>query len=170
MLVAALLTSACGVTAQSVPQPVAQNHLPVTATPAPPQVSSVVQVYLVRGGRLVPVIRSGRSTDDAITSLSAGPTALDVQADLETRIPPQSVALAAAQDGIVVVEVTSAFTALPDRDLFLAAAQLVWTATEICCAARVRVKHDNRALTLPTDRGAVAGPVGRDDYRSVAPA
>lgn len=169
VLVAALLTSACGVTTQSVPQPVAQNHLPVTATPAPPRVSSVVQVYLVRGGRLVPVTRSGRSTDDAITSLSAGPTALDVQADLETRIPPQSVALAPAQGGIVVVEVTSAFAALPDRDLFLAAAQLVWTATEICCATQVRVKRDNRALTLPTDRGAVAGPVRRDDYRSVAP-
>ena len=170
VLVATLLSSACGITAQSVPQPVVRNQLPVTATPAPPQASSVVQVYLVRGGRLVPVTRSGRSADDAITSLSAGPTALDAQADLETRIPPESVTLVAAQDGVVVVEVTSAFTALPDRDLFLAAAQLVWTATKICCATQVRVKRDNRALTLPTDRGPVAGPVGRDDYRSVGPA
>ena len=170
MLVVALLTSACGITTQSVPQTVVQNQLPATATPAPPQLSSVVQVYLVRDGRLVPVTRSGRSADDAITSLSAGPTALDAQADLETRIPPQSVTLVAAQDGVVVVDVTSAFTTLPDHDRFLAAAQLVWTATEICCATQVRVQRDNRALTLPTDSGPVAGPVRRDDYRSVAPA
>jgi spore germination protein GerM len=169
--VAVLLACACGITTQGAPQPVVRNQLPNTAVPQPPQVSSVVQVYLVRDGRLVPVIRSGRSTDDAIRSLSAGPTTLDAGADLETRVPRRSVALGAGHDeDVVVMDVTSAFTELPDHDRFLAAAQLVWTATEICCATRVRVRLGTRALALPTDTGEVARPVRRDDYRSVAPA
>ncbi len=174
--VVVILTSACGISAQSAPQPAVRNQLPSVAVPQPPQVSSVVQVYvvqvyLVRDGRLVPVARSGRSTADAITSLAVGPTALDAEADLDTRIPPGALTLTAHHDGDVVdVDVTSAFARLPDHDRFLATAQLVWTATEICCATGVRVRLDNQALALPTDTGAVARPVRRDDYRSVAPA
>ena len=70
----------------------------------------------------------------------------------------------------VVLGVTAAFTTLPDRDRYLATAQLVWTATALCCATEVRVLLDNRELVLPTDTGAVARPVRRDDYRSIAPA
>jgi hypothetical protein len=69
----------------------------------------------------------------------------------------------------VVIEVAPEFTGLPARDLHLAAAQLVWTATDVCCATRVQMRHDNRPLPVLTDEGVVTRPLRRDDYRSVAP-
>ena len=60
------------------------------------------------------------------------------------------------------------FAALSGRGQLLAVAQLVWTATEVCCASGVQVLLDGRPAALPTDTGLAERPVGRDDYRSVA--
>lgn len=91
------------------------------------------EVYLIRGGHLVPVPRSGRSVADALGALSAGPTALDVDAELRSPLPALPVDVVTGQDPDTIA-VPAGFATLPARDQFLAAGQLVWTATELCCA------------------------------------
>lgn len=164
------LTAGCGLTAQSAPEPVPTSSLDGTAAPASPQSTDVVQIYLLRDERLVAVPRAGRSMRDAITLLAAGPTALDVETGLGTALVTRSVELATGPDpDVVVLEVTPEFIGLSDRERFLAVAQLVWTATEVCCATRVQVQLDARPLAVPADGGPAARPVRRDDYRSVGP-
>ncbi len=143
---------------------------PAAAAPAPPQVTGVVQVYLVRDGHLVAVSRTGRSTADALAALTAGPTALDVDAGMRSFLPALPVDIIAGQDhNTITIAVPAEFEALSARDQLLAAGQLVWTATELCCTTHVRVLIDDHPLPVPTDRGLTTHPLGRADYMSVAP-
>jgi hypothetical protein len=165
-----VFATGCGLTTQDEPHPVASTPLDPATVPAPPHVTSVVQIYFVRDERLVPVPRTGRSRADAVALLSAGPSPLDREADLESRLVARTVTLAVQPDpDIVVVDVSPDFTALSERDQLVAAAQLVWTATDVCCATRVRVRIGARPLLLPTDGGPTDRPVRREDYRSFVP-
>jgi hypothetical protein len=161
--------SGCGVGAESAPEAVTTSPTG-TVAPARPRSTGVVQVYLVRDGHLVPVSRAGRSAADALAALAAGPTALDVEVHLRSPVAALPVTLVPQQDpGIVAVDVPPEFAALSARDRFLAAAQLVWTATDPCCATQVHLLHDGRPLPTPTDRGITTGTVRREDYASAAP-
>jgi hypothetical protein len=167
--VALALTSGCGVGAQSEPEAVLPGA-PAAAVPAPPQITGVVQVFLVRDGHLVAVPRTGRSIADVLAALTAGPTALDVDAGLRSSLPALPVDIIAGQDrNTITIAVPAGFEALSARDQFLAAGQLIWTATELCCARHVRVLIDDQPLPVPTDRGPTTHPLGRADYMSVAP-
>jgi hypothetical protein len=107
---------------------------------------------------------------DAIAALSVGPSALDSEAGLHTALASATIELAAEHGpDVVTVEMAPEFTRLPERDRFLAVAQLVWTVTEVCCATQVRVQLDARPVPIPTDSGPVLRAVHRDDYRSVGP-
>ena len=167
--VALAAAAGCGVAAQSEPEAVPPGA-PAAAAPAPPHVTGVVQVYLVRDGHLVPVSRTGRSVADALGALSAGPTTLDLDAELRSPLPALPVDVVAGQDlDVLTIAVPAGFATLPARDQFLAAGQLVWTATELCCATRVHVLLDGHPLPVPTDRGPTTQPLRRADYLSVAP-
>ena len=144
--------------------------MPGAAAPASLHVTGVVQVFLVRDGHLVPVPRTGRSVADALGALSAGPAALDVNAELRSPLPALSVGIIAGQDpDVVTIVVPAEFAALPARDQFLAAGQLVRTATELCCATQVQVLLDDRTLPVPTGRGPSTRPLRRAAYLSMAP-
>ncbi len=144
--------------------------MPGAAGPAPPRVTGVVQVYLVRDGHLVPVPRTGRSVADALGALSAGPTDLDVDAELRSSVPALPVHVVGGQDpDVVTIAVPAGFATLPARDQFLAAGQLVWTATGLCCATQVHVLLGGHPLPVPTDRGPTTRPLHRADYLSAAP-
>ncbi len=163
------LIAGCGPAAQDEPVPVLPSP-PESGAPATPQATDVVQIYLVRDDRLVAVPRTGRSVSDAVAALAAGPTPLDAGTGLGSAVLARAVRLAGPQTpDVVTVEVTPEFADLLERERFLAAAQLVWTITEVCCATQVRVQLDARTLPLPTDAGPVERPVRRDDYRSVGP-
>ncbi len=162
-------TAGCSVAAQSKPEAVPLG-VPAAAAPAPPHVTGIVQVYLVRDGHLVSVPRTGGSVAEALAALSAGPTALDVDVDLRSPLPALPVYVVAGQDSdVVTIAVPPEFAALPARDQFLAAGQLVWTATGLCCATQVQVLLDDHPLPVPTDRGPTTRPLRRADYLSVAP-
>ena len=127
---------------------------------------------LVRDGHLVSVPRTGGSVAEALAALSAGPTALDVDVDVElsSPLPALPVDVVAGQDpDVVTIAVPPEFAALPARDQFLATGQLVWTATGLCCATQVQVLLDDHPLPVPTDRGPTTRPLRRADYLSVAP-
>ena len=170
LLLVLAFVGGCGLTAQSQPEPVQTSPLGESAAPAPPLSTDVVQIYLVRAERLVAVPRAGRTVSDAIAFLSAGPTALDSEAGLNSALAGATVELAAEHDpDVLTVEMAPEFAQLPERDRFLAVAQLVWTVTEVCCAKQVRVQLDAHPLPTPTDSGPVLRAVRRDDYRSVGP-
>jgi len=160
----------CGLTAQSRPEPVQTNPAEESAVPVSPLSTDVVQIYLVRAERLVAVPRAGHSVSDAVARLAAGPTALDREAGLDSALASATVELVADQvPDVVTVQMALEFTQLPERDRFLAAAQLGWTVTEVCCAKQVRVQLDARPVPIPTDSGPVLRALHRDDYRSVGP-
>lgn len=170
LLLVLAFVAGCGLTAQSRPEPVQTSPVGVSAGPDPPLSTQIVQIYLVRAERLVAVPRAGRTVADAIASLSAGPTALDSEAGLNSPLAGAPVELAAEHDSeVVTVEMTPEFARLPEHDRFLAVAQLVWTVTEVCCAKQVRVQLAARPVPMPTDSGPVLRAVRRDDYRSVGP-
>jgi hypothetical protein len=171
LLAAAVLAAAgCGLTGESAPRAVATETSVADPLPAAPSSTGVVQIYLERGDRLVPVDRAGRTVDDALARLAAGPTPLDSEAGLTSALPQGVVARAARSDsGVVTVDVSAEFAALSGRAQLIGAGQLVWTVTEVCCATRMQVRLYGRAIPLPTDSGLADRPVGRDDYRSVAP-
>jgi hypothetical protein len=149
---------------------VASEESVVATIPTEPTSTGVVQIYLLRDGRLVAVDRAGGTADDALTSLTAGPTPLDREAGLTTALPADLVRDVGRQDpSVVTVDVVPGFATLPTRDQLLAAAQLTWTATGVCCGDRVRVLLGGVPVPLPTDTGLADRPVGRDDYRSLAP-
>ena len=171
LLAAAVLAAAgCGLTGESAPRAVATEASMADPLPAAPSSTGVVQIYLERGDRLVPVDRAGRTVDDALARLAAGPTPLDSEAGLSSALPPHVAVRATPSDSsIVIVDLSPEFGTLSGREQLLAAGQLVWTVTEVCCATRVRVRLDGRAIPVLTDSGLADRPVGRDDYRSVAP-
>jgi hypothetical protein len=169
LLLVVALAAGCGLAPQHEPERVPASPVDESALRAP-QSTGVVQIYLVRGERLVAVPRTGLSVSDAIVALVAGPTSLDGEAGLGSALLADLVEPAVAQDSdSVTVSVMPGFTALSDREQYLALAQLVWTATDVCCPTQVRVQLGARPLSLLTDNGPVQRPVRRDDYRAVAP-
>jgi spore germination protein GerM len=168
VVLVAATAAGCGVAAEGEPEAVLSRPLATPASPRP-HTTDIVEVYLVRDGHLVAVPRTGRSVVDAVTALLAGPTDLDAEAELESLLASLPVGLVSEDPDVVVIDVPHEFAALSARDRLLAAAQLVWTATDVCCATRVRILLDERPLPVPTDGGPVARPVGREDYQSVAP-
>lgn len=168
IILAIIAAAGCGVPAETEPQAMLSRPL-ATLTPARPHATGVVQVYLVRDGHLVAVPRTGRSVADAVTALSAGPTHLDTEAELDSPLAALPIGVVSQDRDVVVIDVAPEFAALPVPDRLLATAQLVWTATDVCCATQVRMMLDERPLQVPTDAGPATRPVRREDYGSVAP-
>jgi hypothetical protein len=166
------LVAGCGLDQQSAPELITVTATPTGAGPAPPpRTTGVVEVYLVQDGRLVPVLRPGRTRQDALDRLAEGPSRLEARDGVRTALAPQPLVLAAQrpEPGVVVVDVGPDFAALAGRDQLLAVAQLVWTVTDLCCAEAVQVRLEGRAVSLPTDSGLTERAVRRADYGSVEP-
>lgn len=175
-LSAVLVLSGCGVDPQARPETVSVPAPPSTqagpsGNPGDPQVN----VYLLRGSRLAPVPRSQArpGVDASLELLAAGPTRTEVLVQgLRTALPPQSLLPepSASGDAVVTIAVTRDFTDIAGLSQLLAVAQVVWTVTEDPQVSRVRITAEGRPLEVPTDDGLTDQAVGRDDYRSAAPA
>ena len=169
-----VLLCACGVGAQRSPESI---EVPRSAAPAPGAVSGPggpeVTVFLVRGEQLEPVLRPGRSADvaTALTLLVSGPLPTEVAGGLRTALAPQALEVSreAPDEVTVEVAVTRDFTSVTGVDQLLAVAQVVWTVTQLPGIERVRFVAQGQPLEVPTDEGLSDQPVGRNDYRSVAP-
>ena len=167
---AVLVAAGCGLPAEPTARAVASEEAVAATVPAEPTSTGIVQIYLVRDDHLVPVDRAGSSATDALGLLAAGPTPLDTQAGLGTALPPGLIRRTTRPDGgVLTVDVTPEFATLSPGDQLLAAAQVVWTATGVCCGTHVRVLAVGVPVAVPTDGGLADRPVGRDDYRSLAP-
>ena len=176
--VVCVLLSACGVRAQDGPEQLPPGVLPselrhqssASATPSTGSTVTTVPVYLVEGSRLVREERPARrrSLEDALTALlTAGP-----QGARRSAVPPGTVVEGLTARGArVSIELSAPFAEVRGRDQVLAAAQVVWTATEHTPVREVELLVDGRRIELPVDEGEVTeGPAERRDYWSVRPA
>lgn len=170
-LLAMLTIAACGVPAQDHPVEVDVEVPSVQATAPPDGGDLSVNVYLVRGGRLVAVPRSApdRSAPTVLALLTRGPLAGETAAGIQTALLPQALTVETVSGRTVTIAATQDFTSIFGDDQLLATAQLVWTVTEYDQVDRVRVTVDGEAIDVPTDDGLAGRAVGRTDYMSVAP-
>ena len=173
-LVAALLLTGCGVRAQDRPEPV-----PTAAAPSSddgggsPAAGPRLTVFFIRGAELAPVERRTASTTTAaaLDQLVEGPTRAEVRTGIRTALPPEVVGVdEVLPDGLATVSVTRGFTGISGGNQQLAVAQIVWTLTDLTTVSTVRFAVEGAPVEVPTDAGLTDRPVGRDDYRSVAPA
>lgn len=169
--VLATLLLGCGVSTQTEPVPLPVQPSP-SASPAPTESNaSSVTVYFVRAGRLaaVDLPAPDDSVETALRLLVEGPNASEAAVGFETALVPQRIEVGPDRRLPLTVDVSPEFTSIAGDDQLLAAAQLVWTATSNAPDAPVRIRVEGETIELPTDEGLSRLPVGRVNYRTVAP-
>jgi hypothetical protein len=176
---AATATTACGVGAESEPQPIDRADVPFglaerPADPAaPPDAPYSFTIYLVGDDRLRPVLRGARREPTPraqLERLLQGPTPAEADAGLRTLLTPDvTIDRVRVVDGVAVVTLSGTATAQPSaHERALAVAQLVYTATAIPEVQRVRFEVDGEAAEIPRGDGTLTNrPVGREDYALV---
>jgi hypothetical protein len=162
------LVAGCGLGAMPAPE---QVVTPSVEGPHPvPDGTARVRVYFVRDGRLAPVLRrAGPSPQAAVTLLATGPTRTESDDGLRSMLGPGPVLVTGPTAGTLTVDLGPGFELLPGRERLLAAAQLVWTLTEVPGVERAHLRVEGRLIAVPADGGAVRRPLRREDFRSVAP-
>ncbi|MGY1839440.1 MULTISPECIES: GerMN domain-containing protein [unclassified Modestobacter] len=173
-VLAAGLATGCGVsaqeTAESLPTGVPSMTQPVTGDRSTGQ---ELTIYLVRGADLTAVQRRlGVLTEAAaLAQVVEGPTRAEAADGIRTALAPEVGGVEVVlPDGTATVAVTRGFTSITGANQLLAVAQIVWTLTDLPTVTRIRFTVEGLPVEVPTDSGLSSGPVGRDDYRSVAPA
>ncbi|MGY1737297.1 GerMN domain-containing protein [Geodermatophilus sp. SYSU D00684] len=132
-----------------------------------------VTLFLVSGADLTPVERrtDAATAQAALEQLVEGPSRTEAGTGIRTALPPEVVGVEdVGADGVATVAVTRGFAGITGGNQLLAVAQVVWTLTDLPAVTGVRFVVDGTPVEVPTDAGLTDRPVGRDDYRSVAPA
>ena len=177
---AGLVLSSCGVPTQTHPVDLASSDLPngligagtTTTTEAGPKVPlALVQIWLVSGGRLVPVGRSIPSPptlSGALGSLLAGPTAKDAAAGLHSDISAGSTVLdtrLGRDKAMATVDLSPDFADIGGSQQILAVAQIVYTATSLPGVGSVSFELGGNPVSVPVADGELKdGPVTRGDF------
>lgn len=165
-----LLPCACGVEPQPNPEPIPGDRLPkVTETPNVTLPQNRVRVWGVREGRLIPLFVNATSRDvagrvEALLGLnSAG-------RELPTALPAGARLLGSVERGDAVdLELDPTLRTLPEADVELVLAQLVFTVTELPQILRVRVRVEGAPL-MPVDADGlpIARALSRTDFAALA--
>lgn len=187
-LVAVLTPAAlvgCGVPVDSGAQPLPSDVLPPSPspTPSPTQTSpptpapATARLWFVQDEGIVPVTApvAGTQPEQLLEALADGPPA--DQENLRTVVidPLTGAAFVTAvatdppQPGIITVEASSAFTALPPTEQVLLLGQVVLTLTGVRTTEGVLVVNEQgEALAIPLPDGRLLdGPATAADYRSL---
>lgn len=129
-------------------------------------------VFLVRGDRLAPVSRAAEQGPDALLELLlAGPTVAESETGVRTAIPAtDAVRGVTIEDDTAAIDLAPRFAEASASEQRLALAQLTFTFTDQAGVNRVVFTVDGQPTNVPRGDGtATDGPVGRDDYASLAP-
>lgn len=173
----ALLLSACGITAQTEPQPVQ----PPASLAAPSGsalatgVPMTIQVYLLHGDRLERVERMvspGSGLVPVLEALSRPPDEVELSEGLRTALPVAVQALhgSVTEGGTARLSVPPGFDRMSLREQQSAMAQLVFTVTANTLADDVQLVSGTRVFAVPDAMGELtARPVSRADYARFAP-
>ena len=184
-LVTAVGLSGCGVPVDSGAQPLPSDVLPPSPSPTasptetspPTPAPATARLWFVQEEGIVPVTAPVAGTDpqQLLDALSEGPPA--DQSNLRTVVvdPLTGEAFVSAvetdppQPGIVTVQASSAFTALPPTEQVLLLGQVVLTLTGVRTTEGVLVVNEQgEALAVPLPDGRLLdGPATAADYRSL---
>lgn len=172
----AVLVGGCGVDVEDRPAAVPAAQLPAglqpgaSVAPASP-LTAMATVYLVgSGGVLVP--RAVEAAQDSPRAAVDALLAVDApQGGSRSAIPPGTrLTSASVDDSTITLDLTSPFGEVRGSDQVLAVGQLVWTVTEDPTVRSVRLRVAGRDAPVPSGTGGTtAEPVGRDEYRALAP-
>lgn len=163
LLSGCLALAACGVSTQREPERVPPDRLPAVTSQAPGSTSSV-RVWAARGEEVVPILVEQRGAGlpgrlDALLTLGDDQT-------LPTAIPTGTRLLGVTRmsEDVVRIRLSEQLLTAAARDVPLALAQLVLTATEEGDVTAVEVRAGVQPVVLvdPGDR-PVRRPLRRDD-------
>lgn len=182
--VVAVALSACGVPTDDEPRSIPQGQVPfdllTPSTTQPPTTTPIetvpVSVFMIRGDRLAPVLRSvpaPPTLGSILAALIQGPTDEEAAEGLSSSVTPQSNVLGAqVQGSIATVEISGdVFESLGTQDQIRALAQIVYSATSVPEVASVQFRLNNANAGVPRGDGSTTtGPVRREDYGVLAPA
>lgn len=182
LAVLALVLTGCGVPLESTAQPLPSDVLPSPSpTPSPTQTTTpdpapvTARLWFVRDEGIVPVSGpvAGTQPQELLDALAAGPPA--DTSNLRTVVvdPLTGEAFVSAvntdppQEGIVTVQASQAFTALPPTEQVLLLGQVVLTLTGVRTTEGVLVVNEQgEALAVPLPDGRLLdGPASAADYR-----
>ena len=184
-VIAAMGLTGCGVPVESGAQPLPSDVLPPSPSPSPSPTETspptpapaTARLWFVQEEGIVPVTAPVAGTDpqQLLDALAEGPPA--DQSNLRTVVvdPLTGEAFVSAvetqppQPGIVTVEASSAFTALPPTEQVLLLGQVVLTLTGVRTTEGVLVVNEQgEALAVPLPDGRLLdGPATAADYRSL---
>jgi spore germination protein GerM len=181
-IVVTLLLGGCGVSTQTEPEPLVTatgDHpasRPAGISPGPTGSAARTQdteIYFTRDNHLVAVRRRiplGAGPTERLAALVAGPTPAESAAGITTALPPVAAVEGRIVDGVLVARLSPEFAELAGPQQILALAQLVYTATAEAGVTGLRLLDKGKPVQVPVGSGQlVSGPVGRPDYRVVAP-
>jgi hypothetical protein len=114
---------------------------------------SVVRVGFLQGEQLVQVRRPGRTAEDAIRALLAGPTRKETIVGFRTYVPAQTRLHSLTIDsGLATVDLSGRFTAgQSDERLLASVTQLVRTLSSVPRVVRVALLVDGKPVTRTVD-------------------
>lgn len=180
LMVGALVVFGCGPQAESEAQRIPGDDVPFglldgTPVESSPTTSAApnrsMEVYFVRGNRLVPVERESErpSVIRAFEALANGPTAAEAGNGVRTAIPPGvEVPSLRASGATVVVQLDGPVAEASPSEQVLALAQMVYTATAFSGIDSVQFLIDGQPVDIPRADGTLTrGPVSRSDYQGL---
>lgn len=175
----------CGVPIESSSRPIsdgvpfgllspAPSSPPATVTAPTPAETVTVDVFLVRGDRLIGVQRQVLAPVSVPTTLAAlleGPDDGEISAGVRTAISVSTRLLSTEVEGETVrLNLAGSFGQAQGGEQRLAVAQLVFTATSVAGVRGVSFALDGRPVEIPTGDGTLrGGPVGPEDFPALAP-
>ena len=174
--------TACGIPVDDAARPLSADEVPSsppgpTSTPTAPAVHSThvsVEVFFVRGSRLVPVHRQltpPPSVEGAIVALGTEPSPPERRDGLRTALTRPVRLAGTVAAGVPLIDVTEAFALTEGEEQILALAQLVFTLTGLPGVEGVSFALEGRPVEVPTGDGTLKrGPLRREDFSAVAPA
>lgn len=179
--VASVTVAACGVRTMGQASKVADKNVPydllsptiaTTTTLTAPRQTRPTEVFFVRNGALVPVVRDlayPATVDEALSALAAGPSDEETAGGLRTALPDGKViAAATVGGGGARLTLTDEFAKATSQEQVLAIAQLVFTVTSVPGVGDVAFVLNDASIDVPRPDGSVAaGVVSRDDYSSL---
>jgi hypothetical protein len=169
-----LLAAACSVGPQAHPVVLGRPASTRAVVEQPLPTSTSVEVFFVRDGRLVPLVRRvavGPGLTSCLAGLALPLSAKESSSGLRSALPTGVTSLQAQVNGsVATVTVPPGFDRLTVSDQILAVAQLVFTVTANTYLTRVAMAQHGHLLAMPDQSGQlVSHPLGRDDYASLAP-
>jgi peptidoglycan hydrolase-like protein with peptidoglycan-binding domain len=123
--------------------------------------ASVVRVGFLQGEQLVQVRRPGRTAEDAIRALLAGPTRKETIAGFRTYVPAQTRLQSLTIDGgLAAVDLSGRFTAgQSDEGMLASVTQLVRTLSSVPRVVRVALLVDGKPVTRTVDGVSLSRPI-----------